>query len=93
MRILPFQAQCALLNDDMLGYGKTFGRGLGRELAQLRKINVMSDWRQTTNEAMDGRRHGQGALRFSATAQDQRDGAAPAPPPLAPARTNDAGAI
>ena len=47
---------------NMLGYGKTLGRGLGRELAQLRKINVMSDWRQTTNEAMDGRRHGQGAL-------------------------------
>jgi hypothetical protein len=47
---------------NMLGYGKTLGRGLGRELAQLRKINVMSDWRQTTNEAMDSRRHGQGAL-------------------------------
>ena len=46
---LPFQAQCAMLNDDMLGYGKTLGRGLGRELAQLRKINVMDDWRQTTN--------------------------------------------
>ena len=52
---------------NMLGYGKTLGRGLGRELAQLRKINVMSDWRQTTNEVMDGRRHGQGALRFPAT--------------------------
>ena len=48
-------AQFALLNDDMLGYGKKLGRGLGRELAQLRKINVMSDWRQTTNQAMDGR--------------------------------------
>ena len=52
----------ALINDDMLGYGKTLGRGLGRELAELRKINVMSDWRQTTNEAMDGQRHG-GARR------------------------------
>ena len=30
---------------NMLGYGKTLGR----------KINVMSDWRQTTNQAMDGR--------------------------------------
>jgi hypothetical protein len=29
---------------------------------RLRKINVMSDWKQTTNEAMDDRRHGQGAL-------------------------------
>ena len=35
----------ATLNDDMLGYGKTLGRGLGRELAQLRKINVMDEWR------------------------------------------------
>ena len=50
-----------LLNDDMLGYGKALGRGPGRELAQLRKINVMGDWRQTTNKAMDDRRHGQDA--------------------------------
>jgi hypothetical protein len=63
---LPFQAQRALINDDMLGYGKTLGRGLGREQAHLRKTNVMSNWRLTTNQAMDGRRHGQGALRFSA---------------------------
>ena len=62
-----------MLNGDMLGYGKTLGRGLGRELAQPRKINVMDDWRQTTNEAMDGRRHMAKVLFAFQRLQDQRD--------------------
>ena len=40
---------------------------------RLRKINVMSDWRHTTNEAMDDRQHGHGVLgRYGEGAQRRR---------------------